>query len=82
MDPHIILKNDDVLITKDGTIGKVAVVHELPKPATLNAGVFVVRPDDRFNKEYISYVFRGPLFSDYVEASKQEQQLSILIKNS
>ena len=70
MDPHIILKNDDVLITKDGTIGKVAVVHNLPKPATLNAGVFVVRPDDRFNKEYISYVFRGPLFADYVEASK------------
>ena len=70
MDPHIILKNNDVLITKDGTIGKVAVVHQLPKPATLNAGVFVVRPDDRFNKEYISYVFRGPLFADYVEASK------------
>lgn len=70
MDKHIILKNDDVLITKDGTIGKVAIVHNLPKPATLNAGVFVVRPDERFNKEYIANVFKGPLFSDYVEASK------------
>ncbi len=57
MDKNIILKNDDVLITKDGTIGKVAIVHNLPKPATLNSGVFVVRPDERFNKEYISYVF-------------------------
>ena len=70
MDKHIILKNDDVLITKDGTIGKVAIVHNLTKPATLNAGVFVVRPDERFNKEYISNVFKGPLFSDYVEVSK------------
>jgi len=70
MDKHIVLKNDDVLITKDGTIGKVAIVHNLPKPATLNAGVFVVRPDERFNKEYIANVFKGPFFSDYVEASK------------
>ncbi len=70
MDPHIILKENDVLITKDGSIGKVAVVHDLPKPATLNGGVFVVRPDDRFNKEYISYVFRGPLFERFVELSK------------
>ena len=70
MDPHIILRENDVLITKDGSIGKVAVVHDLPKPATLNGGVFVVRPDERFNKEYISYVFRGPLFERFVELSK------------
>ena len=70
LDKHIILKNDDVLITKDGTIGKVAVVHNLPKPATLNGGVFVVRPDSRFNKEYVSYVFKGPLFEDYVNKVK------------
>jgi type I restriction enzyme S subunit len=70
MDEHIILNNDDILITKDGTIGKVAIVHNLPKPATLNGGVFVVRPDDRFNKEYIAYVFKGPLFEEFVNKSK------------
>ena len=70
MDTHFFLKTDDVLITKDGTIGQVAVVHNLPKPATLNGGVFVVRPDNRFNKEYISYVFKGPLFEEHVEKSK------------
>ena len=70
MDPHIILRENDVLITKDGSIGKVAVVRDLVKPATLNGGVFVVRPDDRFNKEYISYVFRGPLFERFVELAK------------
>ena len=70
MDQHIKLKNDDILITKDGTIGKVAIVHNLPKAATLNAGIFVVRPDNRFNKEYISYVFKGPIFREFINKSK------------
>ena len=71
MDKHIILKNDDVLITKDGTIGKVAIVHNLPGLATLNGGIFVVRPNTNiFNKEYISYVFKGNTFSQYIELVK------------
>lgn len=71
MDRHIILKNDDVLITKDGTIGKVAIVHNLPGPATLNGGIFVVRPNTNiFNKEYISYVFKANTFSQYIELVK------------
>ena len=70
MDKNIILKNDDILITKDGTIGKVAIVHNLQKPATLNGGVFVVRPTEIFNKEYIAYVFKGPLFTEFVNKSK------------
>ena len=43
-DPHIQLRSGDVLLTKDGTIGKAAVVEELPGRATLNSGLFVVRP--------------------------------------
>jgi len=70
MDPHIILRENDILITKDGSIGKVAIIHNLSKPATLNSGVFVVRPKDIFNKEYISGVFRGPLFEKFIELSK------------
>ena len=70
MDKNIILKNDDILITKDGTIGKVAIVHNLQKPATLNGGVFVVRPTEIFNKEYIAYVFKGPLLTEFVNKSK------------
>ena len=42
-DPNIQLSEGDVLITKDGTIGKVAIVTGLTKPATLNSGVFVIR---------------------------------------
>ena len=70
MDPFIQIQDGDILITKDGTIGKVAIVENLPKPATLNAGVFVVRPDGRFNKGYFAYLFKGPIFAEFVEASK------------
>jgi len=43
-DPYIHLKEDDLLITKDGTIGKVALIKSLPDKATLNSGIFLVRP--------------------------------------
>ncbi len=42
-DRNIQLKEDDVLVTKDGTIGKVAFVKKIFKPTTLNSGVFVLR---------------------------------------
>ena len=43
-DYNIQIQNDDILITKDGSLGKVALVHGLTKPATLNSGIFVIRP--------------------------------------
>ena len=42
-DTNIQLKKGDVLITKDGTIGKTAFIDKIHLPATLNSGVFVVR---------------------------------------
>lgn len=44
VDPFIQLKENDLLITKDGTIGKTALVKDLDKPACLNSGIFVTRP--------------------------------------
>ena len=43
-DKNIQLKHHDILLTKDGTIGKVGFVDKLDGPATLNSGVFVIRP--------------------------------------
>ena len=45
-DKHIQIKNGSILITKDGTLGKVAYVQGLSMPATLNAGVFNVEIKD------------------------------------
>ncbi|MCH8330957.1 MAG: restriction endonuclease subunit S [Bacteroidetes bacterium] len=66
-DKNIQLKPNDILVTKDGTIGKTAIVHELPKPATLNSGVFVIRPkkSDYF-PGYLFYILRSIHFENFL----------------
>jgi len=66
-DTNIQLRQRDVLVTKDGTIGKVALVQDLPGPATLNSGVFVIRPlRDSFVPEYFYYVLCSRQFSEFL----------------
>jgi type I restriction enzyme, S subunit len=66
-DSHIQLKNRDVLVTKDGTIGKVALIDKLDKPATLNSGVFVLRPiDEAFHPEFFYYLLCSRVFSQFL----------------
>jgi len=67
-DTNIQLKENDVLITKDGTIGKVGFINDLPLPATLNSGVFVVRPKDKsFYPRYLFYVLTSSLFKSFIK---------------
>lgn len=66
-DPNIQLMNGDILITKDGTIGKVALVDGLEKPATLNSGVFVVRPINKaYSANFLYYVLESRVFRDFL----------------
>ncbi|MDR2879891.1 MAG: restriction endonuclease subunit S, partial [Fusobacteriales bacterium] len=41
--PEIMLEVGDIVITKDGTIGKIAMIKELEKPTTVASGLFVLR---------------------------------------
>ena len=67
-DRNIQLQIGDLLLTKDGTIGKVAYVDWLPAPATLNSGVFVIRPiNSCYNSLYFYYVLRSRIFTDFLE---------------
>jgi type I restriction enzyme S subunit len=70
-DTKIQLSTGSILITKDGTLGKVALVEELPKPATLNAGVFNVRvKDDAFlSYKYLYHYLKAPFSMKYVTAN-------------
>lgn len=62
-DSHIQIKNGDVLITKDGTLGKVAIAESLPGPATLNSGLFVVRDAiGSLDNRYIAFFLRSGHF--------------------
>ncbi|MCF7635009.1 MAG: restriction endonuclease S subunit [Dehalococcoides mccartyi] len=66
-DTNILLKPKDVLLTKDGTIGKVGYVDSLPRPATLNSGVFVIRPkNNAYNPLYFYYVLDSHIFSNFL----------------
>ncbi|MDC0230075.1 restriction endonuclease subunit S [Deltaproteobacteria bacterium] len=66
-DRYIQLKIGDVLITKDGTIGKAAYVDTLPFPATLNSGVFVIRPlNDDYVPKFFLYILVSRIFKDFL----------------
>ena len=68
-DKHIQIKNGSILITKDGTLGKVAYVQGLSMPATLNAGVFNVEIKDetKVDNKYLFQYLKAPYLLDYVD---------------
>ncbi len=78
-DHNIQLLQDDVLITKDGTIGKVGVVDAPPGPATLNSGIFVIRPQaDAYFPLYMYYVLTSHVFNDFLSRLQAGSTISHL----
>ena len=67
-DRNIQIKNGCILITKDGTLGKVAYVNGLNKPATLNAGIFNVeiRDENKVDRLYLYQYIKAPFLLEYV----------------
>lgn len=67
-DPNIQVSNGDLLLTKDGTIGKVAYISDLNRPATLNSGVFVVKPiTDAYTAHFMFYVLESSVFKEFLQ---------------
>lgn len=70
-DPYIHLKQGDLLITKDGTIGKLAVVNCLPEKATLNSGIFLIRPIDcAYSTKYMYWILSSHVFASFLDLYK------------
>jgi len=68
--PSIHLKNEDILITKDGTIGKVAFVSECPEKAVLNSGIFLMRcKNESYHHKYLFYLLKSYLFLTFLNNS-------------
>lgn len=62
------IKNNDLLITKDGTVGKVAIVKNCPKKVTLNSGVLLLRPlSNEYTEKYLYYVLLSNEFWHWFE---------------
>ena len=69
-DKNIQLKEGSILITKDGTLGKVAYVEKIDKPATLNAGVFnVVCKGNDIDSRFLFQYLKSPRLMDYVNST-------------
>lgn len=66
MDPYIQVRVGDLLITKDGTIGKLAKITHLPDKACLNSHLLIIRPlKNKFTNEYLYYVLSSGIFWKY-----------------
>ncbi|RWK64000.1 MAG: restriction endonuclease subunit S [Mesorhizobium sp.] len=80
-DPFIQLENGDLLITKDGTIGKLAIVTKLEKPACLNSGIFVVRPIKAYITSYLYWVLSSPNFTHFCDLGSYGSTIQHLYQN-
>lgn len=59
------LQEGDLLITKDGTVGKVARCIDLPGKASLNSGVMVIRHKVPMSTYFLYWVLQSPVFSGW-----------------
>jgi type I restriction enzyme S subunit len=64
---EIILRSGDVIITKDGTIGRVARVDELPGDATINGTMMLVRRLRRLDYRFLYHVLNGRGFQKLID---------------
>lgn len=81
-DTKIQLKPNDLLITKDGTIGKIALINELPKRATLNSGVFVTRPlKNKYSNQYMFWLLSSNVFTKFIDYNKNGSTILHLYQN-
>jgi type I restriction enzyme, S subunit len=66
--PQIQLKNDDILLTKDGAgIGKIAMVKNLSERATINSSLLLIRGLEAFIPEFLFYYLKGPAIQKIVQ---------------
>lgn len=69
---EIILQEDDILISKDGTLGKIGFVKNKPRFATVASGIFVLRntKKDILDTTYLYHFLKSNIFKDFIKRNK------------
>lgn len=67
LDINIQVNSGDVLVTKDGTIGKVAIVPRIDRKATLNSGVFVFKTNIKLTRNFLYWILRSSIFEKFID---------------
>lgn len=73
-DNNIHIKEGDLLITKDGTIGKLAIIDKLLGKTTLNSGVMLIRSNNDsicYDNNYLYYVLKSDIFWNWYESNQK-----------
>jgi len=69
--PEIKVEINDLLFTKDGTIGKTLFIDFLPGKTSLNSHLLLIRPiNNSYHSKFLQYVFKSDYFLSYVELTK------------
>lgn len=70
-DLAIQIKENDLLITKDGTIGKLAIAKNCPKKVSLNSGVFIIRNTGKYkyDDKFMYYLLQSREFTLWFDLS-------------
>ena len=88
---EIAVQENDILMTKDGTIGKIAYIEHLPEIATLASGIFLIRSKSKtLNQNFLYHYFNSSFFKSLVDSriegsviphlyQRDMEQLSILL---
>ncbi len=59
---QIQIKEGDLLITKDGTVGKVAIAENVPGETSLNSGVLLIRNIEECNTRFLFWMIQSEVF--------------------
>ena len=66
--PEIMLNNGDILLSKDGTIGKIGYVDKLETPTSVASGIFIIRNTRQaeISTQFIYYLLKSRLFKAFI----------------
>jgi type I restriction enzyme S subunit len=67
VDSNIHVRSGDLLITKDGSVGKLAHIDSLPGPACLNSHLLIIRPKCGYpSTRFLFYLLQTERFERYI----------------
>ncbi len=65
--PEIMLEENDVIFSKDGSLGNPAVIKNLKTKATINSTMMLVRLNGKINSDFFYQVLRTKQFDDLIK---------------
>ena len=76
---EIMLRENDILISKDGTLGKIGYVKGLTKPTTVASGIFVLRNTipNELDFDYLYHILKSNIFKEFIFRNKAQGSICI-----